>query len=125
MNALTHPKTGYTRPDVNLRPMRSLEYEALARATQKLSSTWHRRKSNFPALAKAVADNLSLWSSFAADVALPNNGLPPPLRAQLFYLYEFSASHSRQVLAGEASVDALIDINTAVMRGLRGQGGAK
>lgn len=123
MNALIHPKTGYARPDATLRPMRSIEYEALARATRKLSAAWPCRKSDFPALVAALSENLALWSALAADVAMPENGLPAPLRAQLFYLYEFTDHHSRLVRDGKASVQVLIDVNTAVMRGLRGQGG--
>ena len=125
MNALIHPKLGYSRPDATLRPMRSIEYDALARVTQKLSSAWRNRRSDFPALVKAMSDNLALWSSLAADVASPRNALPSGLRAQLFYLYEFSEVQTRRILEDGASVDVLIDINTAIMRGLRGQGSAK
>lgn len=124
MNALIHQKTGYARPDANLRPMRSIEYEALARVTQALSAGWKARKIDFPALARALSDNLALWSTLAADVASPGNALPSDLRAQLFYLYEFSAHHTKRVLDQNASVEVLIDVNTAIMRGLRGQGGA-
>jgi len=124
VNALIQSKTGYARPDASLRPMRSIEYEAFARATQKLSSTWKTRKEAFPALVAALSENELLWSTLAADVASPGNGLPSALRAKLFYLYEFTTQHSRQVRNGAASVEALIDINTAIMRGLRGQGGA-
>jgi flagellar biosynthesis activator protein FlaF len=124
VNALIHPKMGYSQPDASLRSMRSIEYEALARVSQKLSATWKTRKSNFPALAQALSDNLALWSTLAADVASPGNALPSALRAQLFYLYEFSDIHTRRVLDGSASVEVLIDVNMAIMRGLRGQGGA-
>ena len=124
MNALIHSKTGYARPDATLRPMRSIEYEALARVTQKLSASWQHRKADFPALAQALSENLGLWSTLAADVASPGNALPAGLRAQLFYLYEFSEMHTRRVLDGGATVEVLIDVNTAIMRGLRGQGGA-
>jgi flagellar biosynthesis activator protein FlaF len=123
VNALIHPITGYSRPDATLRPMRSIEYEALARVTQKLSAGWQNRKADFPALAMALSENLKLWSTLAADVASSGNGLPSTLRAQLFYLYEFSEIHTRRVLDGSASVEVLIDVNTAIMRGLRGQGG--
>lgn len=123
MNALIHPKTGYARPDSTLRPMRSIEYEALARATRQLSAAWPRRKADFPSLISALNDNLALWSTLAADVATPENGLPAALRAQLFYLYEFTDHHSRLVREGKATVEVLIDVNTAIMRGLRGQGG--
>jgi len=123
VNALIHPKTGYTQPDATLRPMRSIEYEALVRTTRLLATAWPRRKDDFPALAAALNRNLQLWSTLAADVASPENGLPAPLRAQLFYLYEFCEQHSRGILEGRGSIEVLIDINTAVMRGLRGQGG--
>lgn len=123
MNALIHPKTGYPSTDATLRPMRSIEYDALARATKMMSAAWPRRKENFPALAAALSENLALWSTLAADVAGSGNGLPAQLRAQLFYLYEFSEKHTRTVLDGRAGIDVLVDINMAVMRGLRGQGG--
>ncbi len=123
MNALIHPKTGYARPDSTLRPMRSIEYEALARATRQLAAAWPHRADDFPALILALNENLTLWSTLAADVATPANGLPATLRAQLFYLYEFTEHHSRLVRDGKANVEVLIDVNTAVMRGLRGQGG--
>ena len=84
---------------------------------------WTNRKTDFPSLAVALTENLQLWSALAADVAEAGNGLPAQLRAQLFYLYEFTASHTRAVLDGRGSVEVLVDINTAVMRGLRGDGG--
>jgi flagellar biosynthesis activator protein FlaF len=48
------------------------------------------------------------------------NALPVPLRAQLISLAEFVRQHSMRVLAGRASIAPLIDINTAIMKGLRG-----
>jgi flagellar protein FlaF len=99
-----------------------MEYELLARATKALTQAWTGRKQDFPGLATALNENLRLWSTLAADVAEPANGLPAALRAQLFYLYQFTAEHSRAVLADGNSVEVLIDINTAVMRGLRGEG---
>lgn len=122
MNAHIHPTLGYSRPDATLRPMRSIEYEAVARVTQKLSAAWPHRKADFPALVQALSENLALWSTLAADVASTGNALPPPLRAQLFYLYEFSELQTRNVLNGAATVEVLIEVNTAIMRGLRGQG---
>jgi len=100
-----------------------VEYDLIARVTQRLAATWAKRKTDFPDFALALTDNQRLWSTLAADVAEPTNGLPAPLRAQLFYLYQFTVEHSRTVLAERGSIEVLIDINTAVMRGLRGEGG--
>lgn len=114
----------YARPESPQKTPRALEYELLARVTQALSTAWIARKENYGGLMTALNDNLRLWATLAADVAEPDNGLPAALRAQLFYLYEFSAQHSRAVRDNAASVEVLIDINTAVMRGLRGDKGA-
>lgn len=116
-------RSAYTRPESPQRNPRALEYDLIARMTQRLSAAWGRREGDHAGLLSALDDNLRLWSVLAADVAGPENGLPAPLRAQLFYLYEFTAHHSRDVRDGKASVEVLVDINTAVMRGLRGQRG--
>lgn len=116
-------RTAYARPEAPARTPRTLEYDLLARATQRLTQAWRQRRQDFPGLAQALAENQQLWSALAVDVAGGGNGLPAALRAKLFYLYEFTAQHSRQVLDGNAGVEVLVDINTAVMRGLRGDGG--
>lgn len=118
-------RAAYGRFDAPARTPRSVEYDLLARVTQKLSSAWSNRKEDFPSFVTALNDNNRLWSTFAADVAEPENGLPAPLRAQLFYLYQFTEAHSRAVLDNRGSVEVLVDINTAVMRGLRGEEGNK
>ncbi|QLQ20265.1 MAG: flagellar biosynthesis regulator FlaF [Exiguobacterium profundum] len=115
-------RTAYARPEAPARTPRTLEYDLLARATQRLTQAWRQRRQDFPGLAQALAENQQLWSALAADVT-GGNGLPAALRAKLFYLYEFTAQHSRQVLDGNAESEVLVDINTAVMRGLRGDGG--
>ncbi len=114
-------RAAYARPEAPGRSPRALEYELLARATKALSTARAEGASHAQVLA-ALNENQRLWSTLAADVAEPENGLPQQLRAQLFYLYEFTALHSRAVRDKKASVEVLIDINTAVMRGLRGQG---
>ena len=98
------PLSPYARPDTAARTPRSMEYELLARATKSLTRAWSGRKQDFPGLATALNENLRLWSTLAADVAEPSNGLPAALRAQLFYLYQFTAEHSRAVLADGGSV---------------------
>lgn len=113
----------YSRPEAPVRNFRALEYDLLARATKALT-TARSDANGFAKLVAALDENQRLWSTLAADVAEPENGLPQKLRAQLFYLYEFTAEHSRAVRDKGASVEVLIDINTAVMRGLRGQGAA-
>ncbi|MCB1347245.1 MAG: flagellar biosynthesis regulator FlaF [Maritimibacter sp.] len=112
-------KTAYATNKAPIRTPRGIEYEAFARITHRLKAAAERGKPGFPALAQALHLNRRLWSLLAADVAETGNGLPQDLRARIFYLAEFTNAHSRKVMRGEDSVEALIDINTAMMRGLR------
>jgi flagellar protein FlaF len=124
MTAAQTAQLGYARREASPHTPRTLEYELLSRATQRLSKAWPDRRLNFAALAAAVNENLTIWSTLAADVADARNGLPPALRARLFYIYKFTEKHSRDVLTKNASVEVLTDINMAVMRGLRGEAAA-
>lgn len=123
LSMLHHARQPYARTEAPVRSPRSVEYDALVLATQRLTAAWAGRQTGFADLAAAVDHNTRLWSTLAADVAGPGNGLSPALRAQLFYLFQFAEAHGRKVLSGSASVEALVDINTAVMRGLRGASG--
>jgi flagellar biosynthesis activator protein FlaF len=121
----TAARSVYARPEAPHKTPRSLEYDLLARVTQRLASAWPSRAARFHLLAAALDENQRIWSTLASDVAGSKNGLPAKLRAQLFYLYEFTVQHSRAIRDNKASVEVLIDINTAVMRGLRGEGGTQ
>ena len=122
MNTYLAARSAYSQATAPARNPRSIEYDLFARVTQKLAEAWAARRHDYPALIRALDENNRLWTVLAADVADPGNALPQQLRAQLFYLYEFTADHSRKVRAGDAEVGVLVDINTAVMRGLRGEG---
>lgn len=123
MNASTLAKKAYANPEQPTRTPRGTEYELFARITHRLKMAAKDNAGNFAALAQAIFENRRLWTALASDVAMPGNGLPDALRARLFYLNEFTQVHSRKVLAGEASAEVLVDINTAIMRGLRSEGG--
>lgn len=115
-------QSAYGRPATPVRSLRSVEYDLFARVTKRLTAAWTTRSTDFSGLVHALHDNTTMWRTLASDVAEPENGLPKALRARLFYLYEFTAQHSPKILDDKASVDVLVDINTAVMRGLRGEG---
>jgi flagellar biosynthesis activator protein FlaF len=113
-------RSGYAAASASVRTERGAEYAAFARATAGLNGVDERDKTQFPALARAVHDNQRLWGALADDLLLETNGLPAALRAQLLGLAEFVRRHSAQILSGRASVAPLVDINTSIMRGLRG-----
>lgn len=99
---------------------RGTEHAAFERVTAQLSRA-DRPEASVAQKATALHDNRRLWTLMAANVADSSNALPKSLRAQIFYLAEFTLQHSRKVLSGGAPLAPLIDINTAVMRGLRGE----
>lgn len=118
MNAIDQARKAYAPTQSHLRSFKSIEYQAFSDIIGRLTAVAQAPKTSFPALAAALHDNRALWMILAADVADADNGLPRQLRAQIFYLAEFTEHHSRKVLRGEASADALIEINTAILRGL-------
>lgn len=119
MNSLQLAQSAYSSGrQVPLRTHRGTEYAAFSRVTARLKSP-----RSFNALAAALHENRQLWTALAADVAGEGNGLPPELRARIFYLARFTAHHSRQVLRRQADAAPLIEINTAIMRGLGGASG--
>lgn len=119
MNATLQAQRAYASGTAPLRTPRNIEYDAVARVTHKLKRAWAERDKSFAALAQALEQNRKLWQIFASDVASENNGLPPDVRAQIFYLAEFTFAHTRKVLARHESVLDLVEINTAIMRGLK------
>lgn len=114
-------QSGYTNSLQSTGDPRTIEYRVFAQVTRELSAL-KKDALDYPAkMAKALYENLRLWTILAADVANDNNQLPADLRSNLFYLAEFTRHHTIKVRAGEATPQALIDVNTMVMRGLRGR----
>ena len=110
-------RRGYGPAGSPTRTARDAEKHVLVQATAALR-TASVPSQPFARLAEAVQRNRMLWTRLAGDVAEGTNGLPPDLRARIFYLAQFTDHHSRRVLLGEATVEALIEVNTAVIRGL-------
>jgi len=115
-------RSAYASGSSPVRTPRSTEYEVFAIITRELRSAAKGQDGGFGALANAIHRNRQLWSLLAADVSSPENRLPAELRARIFYLAEFVSHHSRKVLRNEDTPDPLIEINTAMMRGLRQTG---
>ena len=119
-------RSAYTEADRAQDAPRRTEYQAFARITRRLSDAIAARedgagKAGLAPLAAAAVENLRLWTLLAADLAQPGNGLPEGLRGQLLSLAAFTAGQTEKLLAGEADGRVLVDINTAIMRGLRGE----
>jgi flagellar biosynthesis activator protein FlaF len=125
VNATEQARQAYAPARTQLRSGRSVELQIFGETTARLKSAAAATPPRFGDLADALHANRHLWTLLAVDVADEDNALQPELRARIFYLAEFTALHSSKVLRGEATVDALVEINTAVMRGLNGLTGPR
>lgn len=124
MNTTALARDAYTSSSAIAPLPRETEYRAFANVTRRIAE--HAGKPHaFPQLAEAVFLNQRLWITLAADVAGGENALSSQLRAQIFYLSEFTRVHSAKVLNDGASPEILVEINTAIMRGLRPVAGVR
>ncbi|MGO4914652.1 flagellar biosynthesis regulator FlaF [Pseudogemmobacter sp. W21_MBD1_M6] len=119
MNAIDRARTAYSSSATPLRMPRTTEYDAFARITHRLKDAAENGEASFPNLVDALYANRQLWTLLAVDVANEENLLPQSLRAQIFYLAEFTALHSGKVMDRTAKADVLVEINMSMMRGLR------
>lgn len=69
-------------------------------------------------LCDAVYQNSRLWITVLDDLVSPDNRLPQDLKQRLASLGATSVTHGRKVLANQATVQLLIDINRAIIVGL-------
>lgn len=119
MNATILARRAYGPNQQGTRSTKSTEFEVIARISHQLKRAILSQDKN--QLIKALYDNRILWNTLAADVCAPENGLPADLRARIFYLNEFVTRHSRDVLAKKAEPKVLLEINSAILTGLKEQ----
>lgn len=110
-------KRAYAPNRNGTRTTKSSEFEVIAHISHRLKrAILSNDKTD---LIKALYDNRILWNTLAADVCSPENGLDKELRARIFYLSEFVTKHSRLVIAGTARANVLLEINAAILAGLK------
>jgi len=120
MSATANAQSAYGSQARTIKTPRDIEYDLMAAITGRMQAArGDDGPGAFPALAAAMHENRRLWSAFALDLADDGNQFPRELRARLFYLAEFISHHTDKALSGTAPSEVLVDINLAVMRGLR------
>lgn len=93
------------------------EYRLFAQVT---SALMRARDGQFSgaALMEPLDWNRRLWSTLSTDCGLPGNALPKELRAQIISLALWVNRYTSDVYRNPADIDALIDVNKAIMDGL-------
>ncbi|MTI00987.1 flagellar biosynthesis regulator FlaF [Roseibium sp. RKSG952] len=119
MTPQTLAQRAYAQTAAPTRTPRDTEYEAISKITHRLKAAAARKATDFGAFVQALHENRRLWTLLATGVSDDDNALPHDLRARIFYLAEFTEQHSSQVLGNNAAVEPLLEINMAVLRGLR------
>jgi flagellar biosynthesis activator protein FlaF len=113
----------YRRVQKTAESPRETEYRLFARVTAALMDAQRSGASGGP-LVEQLDWNRRLWSTLATDCSLPGNQMPPQLRAQIISLSLWVSRYTSDVARGAADIDALIDVNKAIMEGLAMQPGA-
>lgn len=120
MNASAMAQRAYAPTNASTRSDRSIEYDVIARITARIKAAIVADA--FPKLLEALHDNRKLWRTLAVDVADEDNSLPAELRARIFYLAEFTDHQTSRVIREKESAVPLLEVNMAVLRGLKGEG---
>ena len=118
VNIIEQARRAYSPQTSALRIGRSAEHQLFSESTLRLRRTAANLPHGFSDFAEAIHANRAIWTHFATQVADDENALSEDLRSRIFYLSEFTSFHSSKVLKNEADIGPLIEINTAIMRGL-------
>lgn len=121
MNSSALARTAYARASAIEASPRDVEYRAFSEVTRKLAELADAPPEKFARLAEALHRNQQLWAALASDVADAENGLTDTLRAQIFYLAEFTRTQTGRILRHGGSPGILVEINTSIMKGLRAE----
>ncbi|MEP2717365.1 flagellar biosynthesis regulator FlaF [Pseudophaeobacter sp.] len=124
MNALLKAKSAYSAAKAPTKTTKDHEYDIVARSTHNLlaahkAAAAKKGPEGFTVLAEALHKNRKMWNIFEVDLAAKENELPQDVKDNLFYLAEFTRQHTSKVLSRKANVRPLIEVNMAVLSGLR------
>ena len=111
---------GYKTTSQETASDKQIETKVFSSITSRMKAADPAKPGGFAELAEAMQDNVRLWGIIFGDVIDENNKLPKELKAQLINLAEFTRRHTLKVLAGEETVEPLIEVNQAIIAGLRG-----
>jgi flagellar protein FlaF len=120
MDVAAQAANGYRAVRLHTESPRRIEAQLFAEITAGMVRARRAGKPGFQDLVAVLYRNRALWETLLADLALEGNALPTPLKAQLIRLGHFVRQFTARVLRGEDDVQTLIDVNSAILEGLRG-----
>lgn len=117
MNSYAQAQRAYAPTASPIRTPRSAEYEVIARISHRLKKAM--MADDYKALAEALYENNKLWIALAVDCLDDNNLLPDDLRAGIVSMSVFTQKHTQKVLAKKDTAIPLLEINAAILKGLK------
>jgi len=108
----------YDRVQNTTQNPRQVEYRLLAQVTAALRAA-KAKPDERASFYNALVWNKKVWDAFLVDLVDDRNQLPKPMRQQLIKLAAWVSKQTFAVMDGNASIDALIDVNTNIMDGLK------
>jgi len=100
---------------------RAVEHRLMTEITSEMISA-RDSGSGTAALMPALHRNREVWSVLSAVCGATGNRLPAPLRASMISLSIWVDRFTSEVVAGREPIDALIDVNRAIIEGLAANG---
>lgn len=96
---------------------RDIEYRLFAQVTAALVRVKDRGIKD-GTFVDALDWNRRMWSTFSDDCSEQGNQLPKDLRARIISIGLWVSRYTSDVIRTDADIDALIDVNRAIMEGL-------
>lgn len=107
----------YQKAQTSAETPRQTEYRLFAEVTRALLRAKDMPVKNGEYVG-ALDWNRRMWSTFSTDCAMEGNQLPQDLRASIISIGMWVSKYTSEVIRSGADIDALIDVNRAIMEGL-------
>jgi flagellar protein FlaF len=107
----------YQKAQTSAETPRQTEYRLFAEVTKALLAAKEMTVKN-GAYVEALDWNRRMWSTLTTDCAMEGNQLPKNLRASIISIGMWVSKYTSEVIRTGADIDALIDVNRAIMEGL-------
>ncbi len=110
----------YQRAQTSNESPSQIEYRLFAQVTNALIDVKDKPVRDADTIA-ALDWNRRMWSVYSSDCGAKGNQLPDQLRAGIISLAIWVSKHTSQVMRGQETIEALINVNKTVMEGLADQ----
>lgn len=107
----------YQKTQRSVESLRDTEFRLFAQVTNALLRAKEQGAKD-GVFVDALDWNRRMWSTFSTDCSIEGNGLPQDLRARIISIALWVSRYTSDVIRGSAEIEALIDVNRAIMEGL-------